>query len=65
MQYIPKFINLLSTLLHQLSNYICIKASSAIYWVLGTNVDIFLDGESKDWLKPNFPKPKQEEIFFL
>ena len=45
LQYFTKLINLLITLLHQLSNYTCIKASSAIYWVLRNNVDIFLVAE--------------------
>ena len=48
LQYFTKLINLLSTLLHQLSNYKCIKVSSAIYWGLRNNVDIFLITESRD-----------------
>ena len=48
LQYLTKLINLLSTLLHELSNYTCIKASSAIYWVLRNNIDIFLVTESRD-----------------
>ena len=61
LQYLTKLINLLSTLLHQLSNYTCIKASSAIYWVLRNNVDIFLVAEGRNWPKPNMFKAKTSQ----
>lgn len=61
LQYFAKLINLLSTLLHQLSNYTCIKVSSAIYRGLRNNVDIFLVTESRDWPKLNIFKARKSQ----